>query len=288
MSGVKTDRTLRPAGPGEVQVARALLSVSDKTGIVEFARGLADLGIEIISTGGTARELGAAGIPVRTITDLTGFPGDHGRPRQDAASEAVRRTARGPLESRSRRGRAGARGRAGRPRLREPLPVRADRGPARGVRRRGDREHRHRRADDDQGGGQEPGLRGPGRLARELRRGAGRAARERPAALAADAREPGRRGVLLHGPLRHRDRALVPGAQRGLPAADGARVRAGARASLRRESAPARRVLRAGRGAHPRAVDGRPARWQGAVVQQPARPRLRPGCCSASSRSRPA
>ncbi len=60
--------------PGEVRVARALLSVSDKTGIVEFARGLADLGIEIVSTGGTAGALEEAGIPVRSITDLTGFP----------------------------------------------------------------------------------------------------------------------------------------------------------------------------------------------------------------------
>ena len=42
----------------DVEVSRALLSVSDKTGIVDFARGLAELGIEIISTGGTARELG--------------------------------------------------------------------------------------------------------------------------------------------------------------------------------------------------------------------------------------
>jgi phosphoribosylaminoimidazolecarboxamide formyltransferase/IMP cyclohydrolase len=58
----------------EPQVKRALLSVSDKTGIVEFARGLADLGIEVISTGGTARELTEAGIPVRSISDLTGFP----------------------------------------------------------------------------------------------------------------------------------------------------------------------------------------------------------------------
>jgi phosphoribosylaminoimidazolecarboxamide formyltransferase/IMP cyclohydrolase len=58
----------------DVQVARALLSVSDKTGIVEFARGLSELGIEIISTGGTARELTQAGITVRSVTDLTGFP----------------------------------------------------------------------------------------------------------------------------------------------------------------------------------------------------------------------
>src|SRR5579884_1670249 len=63
-----------PAGPGEVQIARALLSVSDKTGIVEFARGLAELGVEIISTGGTASELSGAGIPVRAVADLTGFP----------------------------------------------------------------------------------------------------------------------------------------------------------------------------------------------------------------------
>src|SRR3954452_14956532 len=60
--------------PQDVRVQRALLSVSDKRGIVEFARGLADLGIELVSTGGTARELEEAGIEVRSITDLTGFP----------------------------------------------------------------------------------------------------------------------------------------------------------------------------------------------------------------------
>jgi phosphoribosylaminoimidazolecarboxamide formyltransferase / IMP cyclohydrolase len=63
-----------PPGVPDVQVTRALLSVSDKTGIVEFARGLVELGVEIISTGGTARELGQSGIPVRSISDLTGFP----------------------------------------------------------------------------------------------------------------------------------------------------------------------------------------------------------------------
>ncbi len=62
------------AAPDAPPVRRALISVSDKTGIVEFARGLADLGIEIVSTGGTARELAAGGVPVRSITDLTGFP----------------------------------------------------------------------------------------------------------------------------------------------------------------------------------------------------------------------
>jgi len=55
-------------------VRRALLSVSDKRGIVEFARGLADLGVELVSTGGTATELESAGLPVRSIANFTGFP----------------------------------------------------------------------------------------------------------------------------------------------------------------------------------------------------------------------
>jgi phosphoribosylaminoimidazolecarboxamide formyltransferase / IMP cyclohydrolase len=60
--------------PGEVRVRRALLSVSDKRGISEFARGLAELGVEIVSTGGTARELAADGLEIRPIEDYTGFP----------------------------------------------------------------------------------------------------------------------------------------------------------------------------------------------------------------------
>ena len=60
--------------PGEVRVRRALLSVSDKDGIVELARGLAELDVEIVSTGGTARALTDAGLPVRSIEDFTGFP----------------------------------------------------------------------------------------------------------------------------------------------------------------------------------------------------------------------
>ncbi|MDQ6841857.1 MAG: bifunctional phosphoribosylaminoimidazolecarboxamide formyltransferase/IMP cyclohydrolase [Actinomycetota bacterium] len=65
---------LEPIVAGEVKIARALLSVSDKTGIVEFARGLQELGIEIISTGGTAGQLAEAGVRVREVSDLTGFP----------------------------------------------------------------------------------------------------------------------------------------------------------------------------------------------------------------------
>ncbi len=52
----------------------ALLSVSDKTGLIDFARGLADLGIEILSTGGTASHLGEGGIPVTAVSEATEFP----------------------------------------------------------------------------------------------------------------------------------------------------------------------------------------------------------------------
>jgi phosphoribosylaminoimidazolecarboxamide formyltransferase/IMP cyclohydrolase len=53
---------------------RALLSVSDKTGVVEFARGLAELNWELVSTGGTARVLRDAGLAVRDVSEITGFP----------------------------------------------------------------------------------------------------------------------------------------------------------------------------------------------------------------------
>ena len=56
------------------KIQRALISVSDKSGITEFAQGLSALGIEILSTGGTARLLADAGIPVIEVSDYTGFP----------------------------------------------------------------------------------------------------------------------------------------------------------------------------------------------------------------------
>ncbi|HEY7212140.1 MAG TPA: bifunctional phosphoribosylaminoimidazolecarboxamide formyltransferase/IMP cyclohydrolase [Bryobacteraceae bacterium] len=56
------------------KIERALLSVTDKTGIVPFAKRLHEMGVELISTGGTARALGEAGIPVREVADVTGFP----------------------------------------------------------------------------------------------------------------------------------------------------------------------------------------------------------------------
>jgi len=56
------------------KIQRALISVSDKTGVVEFARQLAAQGVDILSTGGTAKLLRDNSIPVRDVSDYTGFP----------------------------------------------------------------------------------------------------------------------------------------------------------------------------------------------------------------------
>src|SRR3954463_1496160 len=56
------------------RVTRALLSVSDKTGLIEFAKALAGHGVELVSTGGTAKALREAGLEVRDVSELTGFP----------------------------------------------------------------------------------------------------------------------------------------------------------------------------------------------------------------------
>ena len=57
-----------------IQVRRALLSVSDKTGLIDFARGLHDLGVELVSTGGTFRALNEAGLPAIEVSSVTAFP----------------------------------------------------------------------------------------------------------------------------------------------------------------------------------------------------------------------
>ena len=57
-----------------MKIKRALISVSDKTGVVEFARKLHDAGVEIVSTGGTMKAIRDAGIPVLYVSDVTGFP----------------------------------------------------------------------------------------------------------------------------------------------------------------------------------------------------------------------
>jgi len=67
-------RVARHSWKGTKVIERALISVSDKTGVVEFARALQARGIEILSTGGTARQLAEGGIPVVEVSDYTGFP----------------------------------------------------------------------------------------------------------------------------------------------------------------------------------------------------------------------
>src|SRR3989441_9167226 len=57
-----------------MKIRRALISVHDKTGVVDLGRALAALGVEILSTGGTAKLLREAGIAVREVADVTGFP----------------------------------------------------------------------------------------------------------------------------------------------------------------------------------------------------------------------
>ena len=58
----------------ERKIQRAILSVTDKSGLVEFAQKLQELGVEILSTGGTARMLREGGVAVQDVSDFTGFP----------------------------------------------------------------------------------------------------------------------------------------------------------------------------------------------------------------------
>jgi phosphoribosylaminoimidazolecarboxamide formyltransferase/IMP cyclohydrolase len=60
--------------PDSVRITRALLSVSDKTGLLDLARALHGLGVELLSTGGSSAMLREAGLPVRDVSDVTGFP----------------------------------------------------------------------------------------------------------------------------------------------------------------------------------------------------------------------
>src|SRR5262249_15624824 len=69
-----SDGRISPEGPSMTAVRRALLSVSDKTGLIEFAKFLRDANVELISTGGTAKAIRDAGLAVRDVSDLTGFP----------------------------------------------------------------------------------------------------------------------------------------------------------------------------------------------------------------------
>ena len=53
---------------------RAIVSVSDKAGVTDFAKGLSELGFDVFSTGGTKKALTEAGVPVKSVSEITGFP----------------------------------------------------------------------------------------------------------------------------------------------------------------------------------------------------------------------
>ncbi|MFN8160329.1 MAG: bifunctional phosphoribosylaminoimidazolecarboxamide formyltransferase/IMP cyclohydrolase [Solirubrobacterales bacterium] len=72
MSEAPAETASQPVGDGPVRVRRALISVSDKTGVADFAKGLAGLGVEILSTGGTAAALRGAGLEVLEVSEFTG------------------------------------------------------------------------------------------------------------------------------------------------------------------------------------------------------------------------
>ena len=72
MSEAPADTRPETVSDGAIRVRRALVSVSDKTGVADFARGLAGLGVEILSTGGTAAALREAGLEVTDVSEFTG------------------------------------------------------------------------------------------------------------------------------------------------------------------------------------------------------------------------
>ena len=255
------------------RVSRALLSVSDKTGLVDFARALAGHGVELVSTGGTAKALAAAGLAVRDVSDLTGFP-----EMMDGRVKTLHPKVHGGLlaiRANAEHARAmAAHGIAAIDLLVVNLYPFEDT-VARGARlRRLRREHRHRRPGDDPRRRQEPRRRRRRRRARRLR-GASlpssppMAARRRSRCASASPPRPMRapRPMTRRSPTG--SPTVLDDAAPDFRAFGG---RLGAGAALRREPAPERRVLsHAGRRARRR--DRAAGAGQGALLQQPQRHR---------------
>ena len=195
------------------RVAQALLSVSDKTGLVEFARGLAALGVELLSTGRHREGAGRRRPARHRCRYLHGLSGNARWARQDAASEGARRHPGAPRSPGARRGARGARHPDHRPGRRQPLSVPRDRRQARLHAGRRHREHRHRRTVDGARRSEELAARRhrrrPGGLrGRACRTELGRRRADRCVALSPDAQ-----GVRAHGVLRWRHRQLADGAR---------------------------------------------------------------------------
>ncbi len=193
-------------------IRRALLSVSDKTGLVELARALQQRGIELISTGGTARTLAESGIPVREVADVTGFP-----EIMDGRVKTLHPKVHGGL--------LGRRG------TDEAVMAREGIEPidllvvnlypfARTIAKpgvhlpRGHREHRYRRSRDASRGGEEPCRCRSGRRSCGLRGTAGAARGRRLLHGFHLPRPPRREGLRAYGRVRHAGGGL-PGASAG-------------------------------------------------------------------------
>ena len=76
--GAESGLTTSEGGDMRVRVDRALLSVSDKAGVADLGRALHDMGVELVSSGGTAKALADAGLPVTLVADVTGVPAGDG------------------------------------------------------------------------------------------------------------------------------------------------------------------------------------------------------------------
>ena len=166
-----------------VKIERAIISVSDKEGIVDFSKNLVDLGVEIISTGGTAALLEKNAVRTRSVSELTGFPEMlDGRvktlhPKVFAGLLARRDVPEHMEQIRKMADRQDRHGGG------EPLSVQADRVEVGGAAGRDNREHRHRRAEHDPGRRQELPVGGGGDQPRPLPGGHGRDAGERQPAV---------------------------------------------------------------------------------------------------------
>ena len=223
---------------------RALMSVWDKAGLVDLARGLRELGVEIVASGGTAAALEAAGVAHLDVADVTGLPRDA---RRAASRPCTRRstpgswpTAHEPDHMAATRGR---RHRADRPGGLQPLPLHL--GPV-------GRADRHRRSHHGPRRGQEPRARRRGRQTRRSTTGCWPSSREHGDAVRRDAPRRSRARPSRTPRLRRADRALArhrrgdrrgARASRGGPAGDAAprpRARRGRCATARTPTRSAR------------------------------------------------
>ena len=160
---------------GRRPIRRALISVYDKTGLAELARGLHDAGVDIVSTGSTAKTIAGAGVPVTPVEEVTGFPEVLDGRVKTLHPQRACRPARRSAQTRTCFGAGRTRHRRVRTRGRQPVPIHRDRR-LRRQHRRVRRADRHRRPVDGARRREEPSERGGGGGPVRLRRCAGRGA----------------------------------------------------------------------------------------------------------------